>query len=78
MAAQTQEGEEIVEEAGDHSGEQEATQTLQPDVVSLEGTSQGARGPQRYRKSNLLVLLVGSLLAEGSSQVFLQQDPIQE
>ena len=45
MAAQTQEGEEIVEEAGEHSGEQEATQTLQPDVVSVEGTSQGARGP---------------------------------
>ena len=78
MAEQVQEGEEIVEEAGEHSSEWEATQTVEPDEVLVEGTSQEARGHQRYRKSYLLVLLVGSPLVGDSFQIFLKQDPLRE
>ena len=54
MSEQVQEGEVTVEEAGEPSGEQEATQTTELDVVSVEGTSQEAGEPQRYGKITYL------------------------
>ena len=57
MAEQVQEREEFVEEAGEHTGEQGAAQTTGGDVVVEEETTQGTKGPQRYRK--LLTCFIG-------------------
>ena len=54
MSEQAHEEEIEVEEAGEPSGEQEATQTTQQDTVSVEETTQATEEPQKYRKATYL------------------------
>ena len=69
MSEQEQEGEIEVEEAGEPSGEQEATPATQPDTIFVEETTEAARGPQRYGKATYLFNWLIVFLAVDSSLV---------
>ena len=57
MDEPVQEGEELVEKTREPIGEQEAAQAVEEDVVVEEETTQGAKGPQRYK--DLLTCFIG-------------------